>query len=146
MDVTLVTADNQQISAHRVILCQYSPFLNNILLNNSHQNPLLYFHDVYVEDFTAILQYMYTGHCLVKPGGIQGFTTLVRILQISGIYIDENIKNMDKGNERESILDSDKVTGELSLKHSLLEESSVSGIITSENSQVIEGEETNYFA
>ena len=38
-DVTLVTVDNKQIRAHKVILSSNSSFFKNPLLNNPHQNP-----------------------------------------------------------------------------------------------------------
>ena len=41
-DVTLATADDQQIKAHKAILSSASPFFRNILLKNPHQSPLIY--------------------------------------------------------------------------------------------------------
>ena len=39
-DVTLATADHQQIRAHKLILSSCSEFFRNIFVKNPHQNPL----------------------------------------------------------------------------------------------------------
>ena len=41
-DVTLASADDKQMRAHKAILSSCSPFFRNILLKNPHQSPLLY--------------------------------------------------------------------------------------------------------
>ena len=38
-DVTLATADDRQIKAHKVIISSCSPFFRNILVKNPHANP-----------------------------------------------------------------------------------------------------------
>ena len=45
-DVTLVTGDDQQIRAHKIILSSSSPFFRNIFIRNPRQNPLLYLKDI----------------------------------------------------------------------------------------------------
>ena len=45
-DVTLATVDNKQIRAHKVILSSNCSFFRNLLLNNPHQNPLIYQKDI----------------------------------------------------------------------------------------------------
>ena len=39
-DVTLVTEDDEQIKAHKVVLSTCSPVFKNILIKNHHQHPL----------------------------------------------------------------------------------------------------------
>ena len=41
-DVTLASADDKQMKAHKAVLSSCSPFFRNILLKNPHQSPLLY--------------------------------------------------------------------------------------------------------
>ena len=41
-DVTLASADDKQMKAHKAILSFSSPFFRNILLKNPHPSPLLY--------------------------------------------------------------------------------------------------------
>ena len=42
VDVTLVSRDQQQISAHRLVMSMCSDFFKNIFCNNSHSHLLLY--------------------------------------------------------------------------------------------------------
>ena len=64
-DVTLVSADDQQMEAHRGILAASSPFFKNILLKNPHQKPLLYLGNVDQARLTSILQFIYLGQVLL---------------------------------------------------------------------------------
>ena len=41
-DVTLVSDDQVQTKAHKVVLSACSPVLKTLLLNNPHSHPLLY--------------------------------------------------------------------------------------------------------
>merc|ERR1719245_602597 len=41
-DVTLVSDDQKQFQAHRYVLSNFSPVLENILLSNPHSHPLIY--------------------------------------------------------------------------------------------------------
>ena len=41
-DVTLASHDDEQIRAHKFMLCSASPFFKRILLKNPHPNPLLF--------------------------------------------------------------------------------------------------------
>ena len=45
-DVTLVSHDDEQIKAHKVILCSASAFFRRIIVNNPHQHPLIYLKNV----------------------------------------------------------------------------------------------------
>ena len=45
-DVTLATADNQQITVHKAILSACSPFFRHLLVTNPHPKPLLYLRGV----------------------------------------------------------------------------------------------------
>ena len=58
-DVTLATADYQQIRAHKVILSSCSSFFRNILLNNPHQNPLLYLKGIKHKELVLVTQFIY---------------------------------------------------------------------------------------
>ena len=40
-DVTLVSDDQIQFHAHKIVLSAYSPVLKHLLLNNPHQHPLI---------------------------------------------------------------------------------------------------------
>ena len=60
-DVTLACEDEEQVSAHKVILSACSPFFKNILRRNKHQHPLLYLKGVKYSDLQSVLNFMYHG-------------------------------------------------------------------------------------
>ena len=64
-DVTLATADDFQITVHKVILSSCSEFFKNILLKNPHQNPLVYLKDVKHKYLVMVMQFFYLGECNV---------------------------------------------------------------------------------
>ena len=60
-DVTLACEDDEQVSAHKVILSACSPFFRNILRRNQHQHPLLYLKGIKYSDLQSVLNFMYHG-------------------------------------------------------------------------------------
>jgi KRAB domain-containing zinc finger protein len=72
-DVTLATSDKHQIKAHRIILSSCSPFFQNILVNNPHQNPFIYLKGVKQRELESIIEFVYLGKCQVKPEDADSF-------------------------------------------------------------------------
>ena len=60
-DVTLVSDDQQQVSAHKVVLSSSSEYFKNILMSNKHSHPMLCLSGVNQEDLKNILDYVYNG-------------------------------------------------------------------------------------
>ena len=87
-DVTLATADNQQIRAHKVILSSCSPFFRNILLNNPHQNPILYLKGINHKELELVTQFIYQGQCQVRHEDIGAFLATGTDLEVSGLMED----------------------------------------------------------
>jgi len=66
-DITLACEDDQ-LSAHRVILSACSPFFKGVLRRNPHQHPLLYlkgvtFRDMQVSKANLIASVAHRHHC-----------------------------------------------------------------------------------
>mgnify|MGYP001299814075 FL=1 len=57
-DVTLVTDDEEHISAHKVVLAASSGFFKNILTKTSHANPLLYLNGIKSKELHFIMEYI----------------------------------------------------------------------------------------
>ena len=81
-DVTLVTEDNQQIDAHRVILSASSPFFRTTFERNPHQKPLLYLKDIPFIELGQILDYIYLGECHVTSDRLDNFLRVGEALKI----------------------------------------------------------------
>ena len=84
-DVTLACADGEQVKAHKVILSSCSPVLRNILLNNSHQHPLIYMKGFEMEYIKSLLQFVYTGEVEIENEILAMFLKIADELQISGL-------------------------------------------------------------
>ena len=92
-DVTLVTEDDHKIEAHKVILSSCSPIFKNILLNNSHINPVIYLNDVNYKELEMIMKFIYIGQCDVEKEYLKTFLEAGKHLKMYGLeeFIDVNI-------------------------------------------------------
>jgi len=83
-DVTLA-CDDEQISAHKVILSACSPFFRNILRRNPHQHPLLYLKGVKYTDLQSVLNFMYNGEVNVAQEELNSFLAVAEELRVKGL-------------------------------------------------------------
>jgi len=83
-DVT-IACDDEQISAHKVILSACSPFFRNILRRNPHQHPLLYIKGVKYTELQAVLNFMYHGEVNVAQEELNSFLTVAEDLRVKGL-------------------------------------------------------------
>ena len=97
-DVTLVSEDQKQILAHKVILASGSPFFKNVLSLNSHPKPLIYLR-VKFSDLQEIVRFIYTGQCKVAQDDLDVFLEIAKSLNICGIANDEDTKVTNISND-----------------------------------------------
>ena len=90
-DITLVSADNQQIPAHKVILSNGSPFFREIFLRNPHPQPLLYLRIRY-SDLLSLVRFIYLGECEVDQRDIDQFLKTALDLRLEGISSEDGVK------------------------------------------------------
>jgi len=83
-DVTLA-CDDEQISAHKVILSACSPFFRSILRRNPHQHPLLYLKGVKYTDLQSVLNFMYNGEVNVAQEELNSFLAVAEELRVKGL-------------------------------------------------------------
>ena len=106
-DVTLVSDDQTQLPAHKIVLSAFSPVLGNILLNNPHPHPLLYLKGVKHREMQSMLQFMYLGEVSILQEGITQFIDVAKELQVKDLSqkdtyeedqnnVDEVIENCDQ--------------------------------------------------
>ena len=84
-DVTLVTVDELQVKAHKVILSSVSPFFKNILQKNPHQNPLIYLKDINHKELDRIIRFVYLGQCEVEMEQLENFLVIGKALGVRGL-------------------------------------------------------------
>ena len=64
-DVTLVTEDERQFKAHKVVLVSSSLFCKSLFRAFPHPSPLLFLAGVNSEQLQLLLEFMYLGRCQV---------------------------------------------------------------------------------
>ena len=84
-DVTLVSDDEVQMSAHKLILSACSSFFKSILKKNPHPNPLIYLSGVDSTSLGYILDYMYNGEVQIFQQNLDPFLEMAQKLSISGL-------------------------------------------------------------
>ena len=84
-DVTLVSHDQRQMQAHKVLLSAASPFFKTVLKRNAHQHPLIYLSDMDSHHLLSILDYIYLGEVQMPQEKVQDFLAAGSKLQIIGL-------------------------------------------------------------
>ena len=93
-DVTLVSDDERQIPAHKLVLSACSDFFKSILRNNSHSHPLLYLSGIHSTNLSLILDYIYQGEVQIYQEHLDSFLEVAQKLKIEGLI------NAPKGTEK----------------------------------------------
>ena len=60
-DVTLVSDDQTEFKAHKIVLSASSSVFKNIIENNPSQHPLIYLRGIQSFEMETVLQFMYLG-------------------------------------------------------------------------------------
>ena len=84
-DVTLVSDDQQQVSAHKVVLASSSEYFKNILTSNKHSHPMLCLSGVNQEDLKNILDYVYNGEIQIYQDQLDQFLNIAQRFQLEGL-------------------------------------------------------------
>jgi len=87
-DVTLVSDDNEEIEAHKLILSACSSFFKTILKRRKHQHPLIYIKGTNSSELSAILDFMYQGEVNVEQKNLEKFLEAASDLKIKGLTRD----------------------------------------------------------
>ena len=101
-DVTLVSDDQIQTKAHKVVLSACSPVLKTLLVNNPHSHPLLYLRGVNQSELKSILKFMYYGETQIFEARINEFVNLAKDLEIKEISKEQNIEETQTEHEAEN--------------------------------------------
>jgi len=89
-DVTLVGDDQQQISAHKVVLSASSEYFKNVLKQNKHQHPLLCLEGVNFDEIDNLLNYVYHGEVNINQDDLDRFLSIAQRLKLEGLTTDKN--------------------------------------------------------
>ena len=97
-DVTLISEDQKQVSAHKLVLSACSPYFRTILTNNKHSHPLLCLEGVSSQNLNFVLDYIYLGEVQIFQEQLDGFLKIAQKYQLEGLTAqeDEEIKALDQ--------------------------------------------------
>ncbi|KAF2348757.1 BTB/POZ domain [Trinorchestia longiramus] len=114
-DVTL-SAEGQQLQAHKFILAVSSPYFKQILINNPCQHPVIILRDVPALDVQYLLLFIYQGHVNVPHSCLSRFIELAKALEIVGLaQVDpssDTLQDISDGQPRKRRRMSDEVACE----------------------------------
>ena len=84
-DVTLVSDDEQIVSAHKLVLSASSQFFKNLLKKSTHSNPLVYLPGVKSVHLNYIIDYIYDGEVQLYQDNLEDFLDVAQKLKIEGL-------------------------------------------------------------
>ena len=98
-DVTLVCDDNKKVEAHSFVLSACSDVFRGLLLENTHQHPMIYLRGIDHQDMESLMQFMYQGKATFYHERMKQFVEAAKSLQITEISTGLNLE--DDGEETE---------------------------------------------
>ena len=85
-DVTLVSSDQKQVPAHRLVLSACSEFFKNIFENNSkNNNPFIILENIRFEEVNFLLDYVYQGEVNIFQDGLGRFLEIAKRFKLDGL-------------------------------------------------------------
>ena len=84
-DVTLVSDDQTQFKAHKIVLSACSPVFKKIIDNNPSQHPLIYLRGIQSYELESILQFMYLGEGKFYQERMREFIKVAQDLEVKEI-------------------------------------------------------------
>ena len=84
-DVTLVSDDQTQFKAHKIVLSACSPVFKKIIDSNPSQHPLIYLRGIQSYEMESILQFMYLGEGKFYHERMREFIKVAQDLEVKEI-------------------------------------------------------------
>lgn len=100
-DCTLMSCDDEQINAHKVILSACSPLFRNILRKNPSREPVLWMKDLKMRDLQAVMAFMYNGEVNVAQDELNSFLSVAEELKVKGLT--QNHQSQSTAVERRNV-------------------------------------------
>ena len=89
-DVTIVSDDNEQIAAHKLVLSACSEYFKSIFRRNKHPNPLLCLEGVSSKDVRNVMDYIYNGEVQIFQEDLDRFLNVAQRLKLEGLLSKPN--------------------------------------------------------
>ena len=120
-DVTLVTDDNQQLSAQRFVLSMCSEYFQSLFVNNKHSNMMICLEGVSKQDLDNCLDYMYHGEVQVYQNDLDKFLNVAKRFKLKGLLGEDKIKEeFISDTDKELFIEESEATLEPKVVHSTI--------------------------
>ena len=106
-DVSLVSDDDQVVSAHKVVLSASSQFFKSILRKADHAKPMIYLSGVESKELSCILDYIYEGEVQLYQEDLDKFLDVAQKLKINGLIGGGNEDKKEEVSEKLEEVDVD---------------------------------------
>ena len=87
-DITIVTDDNEQIAAHRLVLSTCSEYFKRIFMKNKQSNLLLCLEGLSSNDVRNMMDYMYNGELQIFQNDLDRFLNVAQRFKLEGLITD----------------------------------------------------------
>ena len=106
-DVTLVSDDQEQMLAHKVVLSASSEYFNTVLKSNKHSHPMICLNGINSIGLTNILDYIYNGEVEIKQDQLKTFLECAKRFQLEGLVEEptENIPEITNSEEESGMFE-----------------------------------------
>ena len=84
-DVTLVSDDQHQVTAHKLVLSASSDYFKNIFKNTKLSNPFICLEGVSSTDLNNVLDYIYNGEIQIYQDHLERFLDIAQRFKIEGL-------------------------------------------------------------
>merc|ERR1719300_564717 len=99
-DVTLVSDELTKFKVHKFVLSACSPIFKEILLNNPHENPIIYLNGVKEDEVQTMLQLIYYGQVNIYTKRLEILFKAIEKFQLTGIDIPTFKSELSKSKEQ----------------------------------------------
>ena len=112
-DVTLVSDDQTQFKAHKIVLSACSPVFKKIIESNPSQHPLIYLRGIQSYEMESILQFMYLGEGKFYHERMREFIKVAQDLEIKEISDGVELPNEETGETVEENIPEEEIEEDL---------------------------------
>ena len=101
-DVTLVSDDHHQVSAHKLVLSACSEYFKDIFkqIGKPNAHPLLCLDGILSEDLKNIMDYIYNGEVKIFQEHLDRFLSVAQRLKLQGLIGNEDQDSNDFGEDK----------------------------------------------
>ena len=105
-DVTLVSDDQQQMSAHKLVLSSCSDYFKNILKkNNKNSHMTLCIEGISFTELNSVLDYIYNGEIQIFQEDLDRFMAIGQRLKLEGLLTENDTKHTNEHEAEETYIE-----------------------------------------